>query len=168
MVTGSAWLGPLSDYTANCRAVLSSEWSPHRNETAITCQTKENLKSGLWAPKGPNTKKNWPTDRRSYNQLELQCQQQSVTMRAPDSTDRDKRRQLQKLRQYCQSGVAMAVEREHYGNSGKKTSADNRRLVRDSWPRRLSACIVKWILRGESPINPVCNPKFHVYKPHHY
>jgi hypothetical protein len=34
MVTGSARLGPLSDYTANCRLVLSSEKAPHRNKTA--------------------------------------------------------------------------------------------------------------------------------------
>jgi hypothetical protein len=34
MVTGSARLGPLSDYTANCRPVFSSEKAPHRNKTA--------------------------------------------------------------------------------------------------------------------------------------
>jgi hypothetical protein len=34
MVTGSARLGPLSDYTANCRPVLSSERAPHRNKNA--------------------------------------------------------------------------------------------------------------------------------------
>jgi hypothetical protein len=34
MVTGSARLGPLSDYTANCRPVPSSERAPHRNKTA--------------------------------------------------------------------------------------------------------------------------------------
>jgi hypothetical protein len=34
MVTGSARLGPLSDYTSNVRPVLSSERAPHRNKTA--------------------------------------------------------------------------------------------------------------------------------------
>jgi hypothetical protein len=34
LVTGSAWLGPLSDYTANCRPVLSSERAPSRYKTA--------------------------------------------------------------------------------------------------------------------------------------
>jgi hypothetical protein len=34
MGTGSARLGPLSDCTANCRSVLSSERVPHRNKTA--------------------------------------------------------------------------------------------------------------------------------------
>jgi hypothetical protein len=33
MITGSEQLGPLSDYTANCRLVLSSERAPHRNKT---------------------------------------------------------------------------------------------------------------------------------------
>jgi hypothetical protein len=34
MVTGSARLGPLSDCTADCRPVLSSERAPHRNKNA--------------------------------------------------------------------------------------------------------------------------------------
>jgi hypothetical protein len=34
MATGSARLGPLSDYTANDRPVLSSERAPHRYKTA--------------------------------------------------------------------------------------------------------------------------------------
>jgi hypothetical protein len=34
MVTGSERLGPLSDYTANYRAVLSSDRAPHRYKTA--------------------------------------------------------------------------------------------------------------------------------------
>jgi hypothetical protein len=34
MVTGSERLGPLSDYTAICRPVLSSERAPHKNKTA--------------------------------------------------------------------------------------------------------------------------------------
>jgi hypothetical protein len=34
MVAGSARLGPLSDYTANCRPTFSSERAPHRNKTA--------------------------------------------------------------------------------------------------------------------------------------
>jgi hypothetical protein len=33
MITGSVRFGPLSDYTANCRPVLSSEKTPHRNKT---------------------------------------------------------------------------------------------------------------------------------------
>jgi hypothetical protein len=33
-VVSSARLGPLSDYTANCRPVLSSERTPHRDKTA--------------------------------------------------------------------------------------------------------------------------------------
>jgi hypothetical protein len=40
MVMGSARLGPFSDYTANCRPVLSSERAPHRNKTAIFRQQK--------------------------------------------------------------------------------------------------------------------------------
>jgi hypothetical protein len=34
MVSGSERLGPLSDCTANCRPVLSSERAPHRNKAA--------------------------------------------------------------------------------------------------------------------------------------
>jgi hypothetical protein len=34
LVTGPARLGPLNDYTANCRPVLSSERAPHSNKTA--------------------------------------------------------------------------------------------------------------------------------------
>jgi hypothetical protein len=34
MVTGSARLGPLSDYTANCRPVLSSERALHGNKSS--------------------------------------------------------------------------------------------------------------------------------------
>jgi hypothetical protein len=34
MVMGSARLGPLSDYTANCRFVLLSERVPYKNKTA--------------------------------------------------------------------------------------------------------------------------------------
>jgi hypothetical protein len=34
MVTGSMRLGPLSDCTANCRPVLSSEREPYRNKAA--------------------------------------------------------------------------------------------------------------------------------------
>jgi hypothetical protein len=34
MVTGSERLGPLSDYNANCRPILSSERAPHRNKTS--------------------------------------------------------------------------------------------------------------------------------------
>jgi hypothetical protein len=33
-VTGSAQLGPMSDCSANCRRVLSSEKAPHRDKTA--------------------------------------------------------------------------------------------------------------------------------------
>jgi hypothetical protein len=33
MVMGSARLGPLSDYNANCRPALSLERAPHRNGT---------------------------------------------------------------------------------------------------------------------------------------
>jgi hypothetical protein len=34
MVSGSERLGPLSDYTADCRHVLSSEREPHRDKAA--------------------------------------------------------------------------------------------------------------------------------------
>jgi hypothetical protein len=34
MVMGSKRLGPLSDWTTNCRPVLSSERALHRNKTA--------------------------------------------------------------------------------------------------------------------------------------
>jgi hypothetical protein len=34
MVTGLEQLGPLNDYTANCRPVLSTERALHRNKTA--------------------------------------------------------------------------------------------------------------------------------------
>jgi hypothetical protein len=38
MVTGSALLGPLSDYTANCRPVLSSE-RPHISDSNISTES---------------------------------------------------------------------------------------------------------------------------------
>jgi hypothetical protein len=38
MVSGSARLGPLSEYAANCRPVLSSERAPYRDKTATFIQ----------------------------------------------------------------------------------------------------------------------------------
>jgi hypothetical protein len=44
MVTGSERLGTLSDCSANCRPVLSSERAPHRDKTA---NFRQEAQSGL-------------------------------------------------------------------------------------------------------------------------
>jgi hypothetical protein len=45
MVTGSARLGPLGDYTANCRPVLASERAHHRYQTTNFRQQRSERKS---------------------------------------------------------------------------------------------------------------------------
>jgi hypothetical protein len=61
---------PLTDFTTNCRPVLSSERAP-QDEEQSTCPTREKKKENLvMGPKGvPDTKTDRPTDRRSQNQL---------------------------------------------------------------------------------------------------
>jgi hypothetical protein len=53
MVTGSVRLGPLSDYTANFRPVLSPERAPNRNMTQLS---DSNLPTGLKSQSGLDTK----------------------------------------------------------------------------------------------------------------
>jgi hypothetical protein len=53
MVSGSERLGLLSDYTANCRPVLSSERVPNRYNTANFRQTfRQEIVSGGKSHKG--------------------------------------------------------------------------------------------------------------------
>jgi hypothetical protein len=58
MVTGSSRLGPFSDYTANCRPVLSSERALHRNKTAKnqTATYEQEVISGHKSQSGLDTK----------------------------------------------------------------------------------------------------------------
>jgi hypothetical protein len=53
MVMGFARLGPLSDYTANCRPVLSSERVPRRDKIATF---RKELISGHKSQSGLDTK----------------------------------------------------------------------------------------------------------------
>jgi hypothetical protein len=58
MVTGSARLGPLSDYIANCRPVFSSERAPNRDKT-VNIQTetsRQEVISGHKSQSGIDTK----------------------------------------------------------------------------------------------------------------
>jgi predicted nucleic acid-binding Zn ribbon protein len=50
IVTGSARLEPMSDCTANCRPVLSSEREPHRNQTATFRRQPSGRKSQVTSP----------------------------------------------------------------------------------------------------------------------
>jgi hypothetical protein len=63
-VTGSAWHGPLSYYTANCRPVLSSERAPHRNKSANFRQQHSDRKY-IWSQVPQRCSKprhtDWPT-----------------------------------------------------------------------------------------------------------
>jgi hypothetical protein len=60
MVTGSERLGPLSDYAANCRPVLSSERAPHRNKTANFIPTGSNIWSQVQQGCSIPRHTNWP------------------------------------------------------------------------------------------------------------
>jgi hypothetical protein len=53
MVTGSARLGPLSDYTSNCRPSLSSERAPQTDKTATF---RQQVISGRKSQSGLDTK----------------------------------------------------------------------------------------------------------------
>jgi hypothetical protein len=67
MVTGSERLGPLSDYTANCRPVLSSERAPYMKKES-NCQKKK--------IKGPDCKAKWRPDSKQVAklpELEVSC-----------------------------------------------------------------------------------------------
>jgi hypothetical protein len=77
MVTGSAQLGPLSDCTANCRPVLSSERASHRGKTATF---RKEVISGRKSQSGLDTK-TLLTDRPSVVKLGLlqKCLHLNVT-----------------------------------------------------------------------------------------
>jgi hypothetical protein len=64
MVKGPVRLWPVSDCTANYRPVLSSEREPYMKKKESNYHSKK-LKFDHLSQKGPDTKTNWPTDRRS-------------------------------------------------------------------------------------------------------
>jgi hypothetical protein len=59
----------MSDFTANYRPVLSSKRAPYTKKKEIVKQ--RTLKSGHEPQRAPDTKTNWPTDRRSKYNLNL-------------------------------------------------------------------------------------------------
>jgi hypothetical protein len=63
MAIGPVRLYPVHYCTANYRPVLSSERAPYVKKKEVNCNSKK-LKYGHLYQKGPDTKTNWPTDRR--------------------------------------------------------------------------------------------------------
>jgi hypothetical protein len=56
MVTSSARFGPMSDYTANCRPVLSSERALHRKNNVQAAKFRQEVISGRKSYKGARYK----------------------------------------------------------------------------------------------------------------
>jgi hypothetical protein len=108
-----------------------------RQDTS-NCQT-ENKNLSMSCKWEPDTKTDWPTDRRSQNSLNLGSE--TVIATAPDSTNLDKRRQFQKLGRALSVAVSVG-EGQFWNPEGACLPLETGTggLVWDSRRRGLSAC----------------------------